>query len=278
MPELPEMQALAERLDVMLSESILTRVDQLGFSGLKTAVPSPDVLIGTALSSVARRAKYLVMNFAQGPRILMHLSQSGRVDIEKPPKGTRPRGAVVRLGFADRALLLREYGTQRKAGWWVLAAGEEGPLETLGPEPDDPEFSQWLTTSTDNRRLHTLLRDQHVVSGIGRGYADDILHRAQLSPFASLRSLGPAERTRLLGVIADVLAEALTRERTRSGGLSEAKLGERFAVHNRAGTPCLRCAAPLQRVSYDSYEIVYCPVCQTNGKLLADRRLSRLLK
>jgi formamidopyrimidine-DNA glycosylase len=174
--------------------------------------------------------------------------------------------------------MVREYGTQRKAGWWILAPGDEGPLATLGPEPDDPAFATLLMTSTENRHLHTVLRDQHVVAGIGRGYADDILHRCALSPFASLRSLDQEQRCRLLGVIADVFSEALAKERTRTGGLSDAKLGGRFAVHNRAGEPCVRCGGMLARVSYESYEIVYCPTCQTNGKVLADRRLSRLLR
>ncbi len=119
-----------------------------------------------------------------------------------------------------------------------------------------------------------------MVSGIGRGWGDDILHRAKLSPFASLRSLSPAQREALLAAATDVLAEALELERGRQGGLSEAKLGGRFEVHGRFGEPCptpgaaTRCA----RVSFESYEMAYCPTCQTGGKVLADRRLSRLLK
>jgi formamidopyrimidine-DNA glycosylase len=178
----------------------------------------------------------------------------------------------------DRAVLVREHGTQRKAGWWLLAPADEGPLATLGPEPGTPAFAEHLATSDDPRHLHTVLRDQHAVAGIGRGYADDILNRAGLSPFASLRSLGPEQRGRLIETAEAVLDEGLAAERTRSGGLSEARLGGAFAVHNHAGEPCGRCEETLQRVRFDSYEIVYCPQCQTKGHVLADRRMSRLLR
>jgi formamidopyrimidine-DNA glycosylase len=150
----------------------------------------------------------------------------------------------------------------------------------LGPEPGSDEFAAFIRTSDSNRHLTTDLRDQHVVSGIGRGWGDDILHRAKLSPFASLRSLSPAQREDLLTAVSEVLADALELERTRQGGLSEGKLGGRFAVHNRFGQPCPTpdCTDTLARVSFESYEMAYCPTCQTGGKKLADRRLSRLLK
>ena len=116
------------------------------------------------------------------------------------------------------------------------------------------------------------------MSGIGRGWGDDILQRARLSPFASLRSLTPEQREALLTAATDVLAEALELERTRQGGLSESSLGGRFKVHGRFGEPCPTCGTTLERVSFESYEMAYCPTCQTGGKVLADRRLSRLLK
>ena len=174
--------------------------------------------------------------------------------------------------------MVREHGTQRKAGWWVLAPGDDGPLAGLGPEPPDDAFARLLMEDDSTRHVHTMLRDQRVVSGIGRGHVDDALNRAGVSPFASLRSLSEEERAGLLSAIRSVLDEALEGERKRTGGLSEAKLGGRFLVHNRSGQPCPRCAGELARVSYDSYEIVYCPHCQTKGKILADRRLSRLLR
>ena len=279
MPELPEMQALSERLDALLVGAVLTRTDALGFTALKTVTPEPARLIGLRVTGVGRRGKFLVLQLEGGFRLLIHLSQAGRLDIETPPKATRPRGAVVRLVFDDeRALLVREYGTQRKAGWWILAPDDPGPLATLGPEATDPAFEELVAVDDSTRQLHTLLRDQHVVAGIGRGYADDILNRAGLSPFASLRSLDGPARRRLLAAVHDVLDEALVSERARTGGLSDAKLGDRFAVHNRAGQPCPRCGESLQRVSFESHEIAYCPHCQTHGRVLADRRLSRLLR
>jgi formamidopyrimidine-DNA glycosylase len=190
----------------------------------------------------------------------------------------------VRLRFvmpdADRAiaLLVREHGTERKAGWWVVGEGDDGPLEKLGPEPDSDEFAELVATGTDGRRIHTLLRDQRTVAGVGRGYADDALHRARLSPYASLKGLDAEERARLLDAVRSVLADGLERERTRTGGLSENKLGGHFVVHGKAGVPCPVCGADLKRVSYESHEVVYCPQCQTGGKILADRRLSKLLK
>ena len=160
----------------------------------------------------------------------------------------------------------------------MLAPGDDGPLADLGPEPGTEEFAAFIRTSDSNRHLTTDLRDQHTVSGIGRGWGDDILQRAMLSPFASLRSLTKEQREELIKAAVDVISEALELERKREGGLSEAKLGGRFKIHNRFGQPCPTCGDTLKRVSFESYEMSYCPTCQTGGKVLADRRLSRLLK
>ncbi len=279
MPELPQMQALSERLDALVAGHTITRYVPLGFHGLKTAVPPPESIVGVPVTRVGRRAKYLVFAFANDHRMLIHLSQAGRLDVELPPKVTKPKGSVVRVVFDDdTALLLREHGTERKAGWWVLAPGDDGPLAKLGPEPDSEEFASFVRGAKDNRRLHTMLRDQATVAGIGRGYADDLLHRAHLSPYATLTSLDAEGRERLLAAIGAVLDEGLARERTRTGGLSENKLGEHFTVHRKAGLPCPECQSDLQRISYESHEVVYCPQCQTNGKVLADRRTSKFLK
>jgi formamidopyrimidine-DNA glycosylase len=278
------MQALSERLALFTEGRALKKVELLGFSSLKTFAPPVEELYGQVVTSITRRAKYLVWTFSGGPRIVLHLSQAGRVDTEVPPKTTRPRGAVARFVFSgddsERAVLVREHGTQRKASWWILAPGDEGPLEGLGPEPDSEAFAELIRTSTSKRRLHSDLRDQHVVAGIGRGWGDDILHRARLSPFGTLGSLNAEERERLLAATTSVLAEALALERTRTGGLSEAKLGGRFAVHGKFGQPCPSpgCPENLRRVSFESYEMTYCASCQTGGKVLADRRMSRLLK
>jgi formamidopyrimidine-DNA glycosylase len=273
------MQALAERLEAALAGARLVGYQPLGFSGLKTATPPPESVVGHTLARVGRRGKYVALEFDGGARILVHLSQAGRVDIEEPPKKTKPRGSVVRLRFEnDTAVLIREHGTERKAGWWVLAPGDDGPLDRLGPEVDSDEFAEFVSNGNDKRRVHTILRDQSSVAGVGRGYSDDALHRARLSPYASLASLDAEERQRLLDAVRDVLAAGLERERERTGGLSAPKLGEHFDVHGRAGLPCPVCEDTFRRISYESHEVVYCPRCQTGGKVLADRRMSRLVR
>jgi formamidopyrimidine-DNA glycosylase len=271
------MQALAERINDLFAGSRLTSVTPIQFSAAKTAEPSIDSLIGVELVSVGRRGKFVVMDFG-GPRVLFHLSQGGRVDFEDPPKKTRPKMGVVRFFFEERpSILVKEFGTQRKAGWWVLAAGDDGPLERLGPEPGSDEFAEIILESDDRRRVHTILRDQRTVAGIGRGYSDDILHRARLSPYVSLAKLSPEERRRILDATAAVLDAALTLERGRTGGLPT-KISGRFIVHRRHGEPCPVCGAELKRVWHEDYEITYCPECQTDGRVLADRRLSRLIR
>ncbi len=277
MPELPEMQALAERLDGSVGGATLGRIVPLQFSAMKTFEPDPGSFHGLTLRGVGRRGKFLVFDFA-GPRILVHLSQGGRVDVEDPPKETKPKGSVVRFDFEGApSILIKEFGTQRKAGWWTLAPGDEGPLERLGPDPFSPEFEELILTSPDGRRVHTILRDQRTLAGIGRGYSDDILHRARLSPYVSLKKLDDVARHDLVDVTRAVLSDALELERERTGGLPT-KIDNRFVIHGRYGYPCPRCGADLRRVSYEGYEISYCPDCQTGGKVLADRRMSRLIR
>lgn len=276
-PELPEVQALAERMNARLAGARLIRAEPLSFSGLKTVLPSPEALEGAGLAGVGRRGKYLVFDF-DTLRLLVHMSQGGRVDLQPGSITSRPRGGVVRLRFdRDPAVLVKEFGTERKAGWWVLEASDPGPLGKLGPEPLSDEFRDFLLCGTDSGRIHALLRDQRVVAGIGRGYSDDILHRSRLSPYRSLTSLEAGEREGLARSVVEILEEALDIERMRPKGLPP-KLGDHFTVHGKSGTPCPVCGAELRRVSYQSHEVTYCPACQTGGRVLADRRLSRLVK
>jgi formamidopyrimidine-DNA glycosylase len=278
LPELPEMQALAERIDAFVGGATFTGYEPLQFSALKTFSPAPESLIDKKLETATRRGKYVILGFGD-ERIAFHLSQGGRVDFEEPPKKTnKAKGYVVRWKFDNnRAVLLKEFGTERKAGWWVLAADDIGPMEGLGPEPDSPEFADFIRTGTDARRIHTILRDQRTVAGIGRGYTDDALHAAKISPFASLKSMKPDDRERLLDAIATTLANGLELERKRTGGLPT-KLGDHWVVHHEHGKPCPVCGTDLRRVSYESHEVTYCPTCQTGGKILADRRMSRLIR
>lgn len=279
MPELPEMAALAERLDALVVPARLERVDVLSFSSLKTASPAHSSLVGRRLEAVSSRGKYVVLVFESGLRSMLHLGQSGRVRLEPGGRSSRPRGGVVRLAFEDRpAVLAVEASRERRAGWWVLGPGDDGPLTTLGPEATSDEAADRIRRSEAPRQLHPWLRDQHELAGIGRGYADDICNRARLSPFAVLGRLGAGERERVVAAVSEVLSGALRRERGREGGLEEGDLGERFAVHRRAGLGCPQCGTKLERVSFASTEIAYCPDCQCNGRVLADRRLSRLLR
>ena len=237
---------------------------------------------------MTRRAKYLVWHFDDGNRIVLHLSQAGRLDVETPPKKTKPRGAVARFVFGQGAggldgdgigILVREYGTQRKASWWVLAPGDEGPLADLGPEPGSDEFAelhpdQHLEPPPDHRPARPARRVGHR-AGLGRRHlAPGQALAVRLAGLAQ-----PEQREALLAAALEVLDEALELERHRTGGLSESSLGGRFKVHGRFGEPCpTPCGDTLRRVSFESYEMAYCPTCQTGGKVLADRRLSRLLK
>lgn len=277
MPELPEVQALAERIHDRLAGATFVRADPLSFSALKTVTPSPEDLGGKRLERVGRRGKFLVFEIERY-RLAVHLSQGGRVDLVPGSVNSRPKGGVLRLRFdRDPAVFVKEFGTERKAGWWVLTPGADSPLAKLGPEPFSDEFRDLMMTGTDTRRLHAMLRDQRQVAGIGRGYSDDILHRAKLSPYRSLSSLSDEERKRLLDAVHRVLTDGLEVERQRPAGLPP-KIGDHWVVHGRYGTPCPVCGSDLRRVSYESHEVTYCPTCQTGGRVLADRRLSRLIK
>jgi formamidopyrimidine-DNA glycosylase len=271
------MQALAERIDAYVGRTTFTGFEPLQFSALKTFDPPPEELEGKTLERTSRRGKYVMLHFAD-LKIAFHLSQGGRVDFEEPPKKTKGKGYLVRWKFdATKAVLLKEFGTERKAGWWVLSGDDIGPMDGLGPEPDSKEFADFIRTGTDPRRIHTILRDQRTVAGIGRGYTDDALFAAKISPFASLKSMKPDDRERLLEAIGTTLANGLEIERKRTGGLP-AKVGDHWVVHHEHGKPCPVCGDDLRRVSYGSHEVTYCPTCQTGGKILADRRMSRLIR
>ncbi len=287
------MQALAERLDRAVANAVVASIEPLQFSALKTVRPEPRALVGCRCQGLDRRGKYLVFSFrpdddrpdgggsSETGRLLVHLSQGGRVDLENPAKSTRPRNGVVRITVASdigtTGILIKEFGHERKAAWWVLGPCDEGPLAGLGPEIDSLEAAELLRSSDDSRRVHTILRDQRTLAGLGRGYTNDALHQAGLSPYVSLASLDADQRERLIGAITSVLENGLAHERERKGGLP-AKVGDHWIVHHRKGEPCPTCGDTLHWVSYESYEVTYCPRCQTDGKVLADRRLSRLLR
>jgi formamidopyrimidine-DNA glycosylase len=277
-PELPEVQAHAERLTEQFAGNELTKFHPFTFTALKTAVPRPEVAYGLPLESVGRRGKYLLLRF-QPVTFVVHLMQGGRLLVDDK-MSLKPRNGQARFVFADGpALLLTEAGTERRAGVWCIAAADIAgpPLDRLGPEALQVT-AQSLTEAfaTTNMRIHGYLRDQHQIAGLGRMLANEICHRAKVSPFAMTGKLGPDGAAAIVAAIHDAVEDGLAYERTRSNMSSSADRPGR--VHGRVGEPCPVCADTIRSVSYSGYTVAYCPTCQTGGKVLADNTTSRFLK
>ena len=279
MPELPEVQAHAERLTVDFGGAELSRFTPLAFHALKTVVPAPDASLGRPLREVGRRGKYLLLDF--GPdTFVVHLMQGGRLKPDTK-QAARPKGALARWTFADgRALLLTEHGTERRAGVWVSETDgrrERPPLDDLGPEAMDVtpvELAERFAARSV--RLHSFLRDQGAIAGLGRRLANEVCHRAKLSPFVSTSKLGLEGAERVVAAIHEAVDEGLAYERGRPDMSSSADRAGR--VHHRAGEPCPVCGDTVREVSYAKYQVNYCPTCQTGGKVLADNTTSKFLK
>ena len=228
------MQALAERLGDALTGKVLEGVEPLGFSALKTVVPAPETLIGRPVERVDRRAKYLILDFGEVGRESCSTSRRPAASTSR----TRPRRRGPRARWCvcasptTPAVLVREYGHERKAAWWVLAPGDDGPLERLGPEPDSDEFAEMHPPR--RRRTpcaHAAARPAHGRRASGAATPTTRCGARELSPYASLKSLDDDQRARLLEAVRGVMADGLERERGRTGGLSQPKLGEHFEVH-----------------------------------------------
>ncbi|MCU1499206.1 MAG: Formamidopyrimidine-DNA glycosylase [Acidimicrobiales bacterium] len=278
MPELPELQAHAERLDAAFSGAVLADFRPITFTALKTFDPDPATAVGSPLVFVGRRGKYLLLD-AGTVTFVVHLMQGGRLrpDEKQSPK---PRGGIARWHFDDgRALLLTEPGTERKAGVWVVAGDPEhqAPLEGLGPDADQ------LDTATlgdllaaHSVRLHGFLRDQRILAGIGRRLANEICHRAKLSPFANTSKLDRLQVEQLAEALQACINESLAAERGRDELVgSKEREGH---VHNRVGEACPVCGDAVRSVQYRAYTVAYCATCQTAGKVLADNTTSKFLK
>jgi formamidopyrimidine-DNA glycosylase len=278
-PELPEVQAHAERLTRGYRGDVLERFLPLSFTALKTAVPKPEEAYGSALDEVGRRGKYLLAQF--GPRtFIVHLMQGGRL-LEDVKQSAKPRNGQARWRFEDgRAWLLTEAGTERRAGVWCTDTAtmlDSSPLDRLGPEADTITVDE-LARRLGGRsmRLHTFLRDQGMIAGLGRRLANEVCHRAQLSPFVSTSKLDADAVARLNEAIHAAVEEGLDYERTR--GDMSASADRPGGVHHRTGEPCPVCGDTVREVTYSSYVVNYCPTCQTGGKVLADNTTSRFLK
>ncbi len=280
MPELPEVQAHAERLTAADAGRILRRFTPLTFTALKTAVPAPDGAYGHPLVDVGRRGKYLLVRF-DPVTFVVHLMQGGRLLVDTK-QALKPRGGQARFVFDDDgpALLLTEQGTERKAGIWCVPSDgvvDGPPLDHLGPEADRIEPDELLTRfRAKSMRLHGFLRDQRCIAGLGRRLANEICHRAKRSPFAMTGKLGPDDAAEVVTAIRESVAEGLEYERTRDDMSSSKDRPGR--VHHRAGEPCPICGDTVRAVEYSGYTVNYCPTCQTGGKILADNTTSKFLK
>ena len=280
MPELPEIQAHAERLTERWAGVELAGFRPITFTALKTAVPRPDEAVGRPLDEVGRRGKHLLLRFGDRT-FVVHLMQGGRLKPDEK-QSAKPRGGIARWTFADgSALLLTEAGTERRAGVWVVADDPEGqpPLDGLGPDADavaGDALALWAVLAGRSARLHGVLRDQSAIAGIGRRLANEICHRAKLSPFANAAKLSTDEVADLAAAIRTCLDESLAYERSRPDmSSSKERPGE---VHHREGEVCPVCGDVVRAVEYVKYTVNYCATCQTGGKVLADNTTSKFLK
>jgi formamidopyrimidine-DNA glycosylase len=282
MPELPEVEITARRLDEALRGVVIESALAPGINALRTFDPPLHALDGRAFTGVRRRGKHLVLDLVGDLSVLVHLMSAGRLQLFDKRAGVRDRASRLLLRLPEeRELRLREFGTRQAAWAKVLRADEleaDEALATLGPEawPQAPEDLGALLAAP--RPLHALLRDQRVIAGIGRAWVDEILWTARLSPFKRGDDLAEDEAVALREAIATVLDGAIEHyERVVTLPIPD-KLPLPLQVHRRHGEPCPRCAATLEAVHYEDYVMSYCPAEQTAGKVLKDRRLSRLLK
>lgn len=283
MPELPELQALAEALDGRLRGRRITVAPVVHFAVLKTATPPLAGFAGVAVAAVRRRGKHLVVDGDHGASIAIHLMTMGRAGVPQGKvKVTGPEVLALELDDGAR-LVVTERGTRKSVRIGCYdAVGLEALFAHLGPEPLDPAFGpDQLRAILDAapRQVNALLRDGRAIAGVGRAFADEILHAAGLSPFAISNRLDDDAVDRLHDAIVTVLTRALDHCRARQGLVLPAKNDVRpLRIHGHAGEPCPACETTLEFIDFESNRIVYCPRCQTDGRKLADRRMSRLLR
>lgn len=275
MPEFPEMEAWRRQLDEPVSAFPVAKAGPAHVATLKTYDPPLSALEGRRFEGAARRGKRLLFPTDDGELILLvHLMTAGRLKYLRAGEAG-PKTPAFRLEFQGGAqLVLTEAGAKKRAGVWLLTPeGAEAELEHLGPEAYGLGAERLAEICAgDSRRLHSLLRDQRALAGIGRAWANEILHAAQLSPYALTQDLTAPQVARL--------AEAIDSELARGLELRErgAKDEHTYRVHRKLAEPCYVCATPIAQVDFEEHTIYYCPQCQTGGRTLKDRRLSRLLR
>ncbi|HEY2593852.1 MAG TPA: DNA-formamidopyrimidine glycosylase family protein [Chloroflexota bacterium] len=292
MPELPEVEITARLLDQALRGARIESALAPGINALKTFDPPLAALEGETIAGVRRRGKNLIVETPGELALLMHLMSAGRLQLYDKRAGPRDRTSRllvrVRLPAGDGSgsesreaeLRLREFGSKQAAWVKLLRAGEledDEMLAKLGPEawPDPPPLAQTLSAP---RPLHPLLRDQRTIAGIGRSWVDEILWHARLSPYKRGADLDAAECERLREAMIETLGAAIAHYEQAITLPIPDKLPMPLRIHRHEGEPCPRCDTTLQAVHFEDYIIAYCPICQTEGRVLKDRRLSRLLK
>jgi formamidopyrimidine-DNA glycosylase len=282
-PELPEVEITARRLDAALRGAAIESALAPGLNALKTFDPPLHAIEGEEVVAVRRRGKHLVVELGGGLALLVHLMSAGRLQLYDKRASLRDRTSRLLVRLADgRELRLREFGTKQRAWVKVLRAEAleaDEAIAALGPEawPDPPPLRELLAPQ-GARPLHAVLRDQHVIAGIGRSWVDEILWTARLSPFKRGDDLDDAGADALREAIVARLGEAIEHYEEVVALPIPDKLPLPLAVHRRRGEPCPRCGATIEAVHYEDYVMCYCPTEQTGGRVLKDRRLSRLLK
>ncbi|MBK6762444.1 MAG: Fpg/Nei family DNA glycosylase [Micrococcales bacterium] len=294
MPELPEVQGLADAIGEQFTGHWVARAELGSLSALKTYDPPLAALADATLLGTGRRGKFLVLDFADSAgepfHVVVHLSRAGwihwrtseRLAPLRPGKGP----VALRLTWRDDSgstsvLDVTEAGTQKRlAIHLVRDLGEVPGLGKLGPDALAVNRADLaaILQAQGKRQLKTVLREQSVISGIGNAYSDEILHAARLSPYAQADSLTDAQLDALHTAIGEVLSEALARARAADLGRIKAEKHAGLRVHDRTGEPCDVCGTSIAQVRLADSSFQYCPTCQTGGKPLADRRMSRLLK
>jgi formamidopyrimidine-DNA glycosylase len=281
MPELPEVEITARLLSAAVSGARVSSALAPGVNALKSFDPPLHALEGRAIRSIGRRGKLILADLEGELSVVIHLMSAGRFQLYDRPASLRDRTSRVLLRLEDgRELRLREFGTKQRAWAKLVPSGvlaEEETIASLGPDawPAPPPFDDLLDAP---RPLYALLRDQHVIAGIGRSWVDEILHGAELSPFARGSELDSADAERLRAETVTRLGAAIEHyERTLRLPIPD-KLPMPLTVHRRRGEPCPRCGEEIEAVFYEDYVMCYCPACQTGGRVMKDRRLSRLLK
>jgi formamidopyrimidine-DNA glycosylase len=279
-PELPEVEITARLIGEAVGGATVESALAPGVNVLKTHDPPFGSLAGRPVTGVRRRGKHLIVELDE-LALLIHLMSAGRLQLFDKRAGPRDRSSRLLIRLEDgRELRLREFGTKQRAWAKLLEPDEverDEAVATLGPEawPGPPALDGVREAA---RPLHSVLRDQRVIAGIGRSWADEILHAARLSPFKRGSDLTAAEAETLAEAIPRVLGGALEHyERTVTLPIPD-KLPMPLTVHRHEGEPCPRCGTTLEAVHFEDYVIAYCPACQTEGRVLKDRRLSRLLK